>query len=222
MLAWSDITKRLDQGFTLIELLVTVVMAAVLLAAFTGFYVSEQRAMRHHQIEVETSQALRTALEQMARDLRSARKDLTRDPKQPVTYPGAGAAFFPNPDVRYVEFQLDADDSGAIAADGAAPASNEHKGFRLQNASTNLEQYDADSSTWNVLADNVVGSDLATPGLTFTYYDCNQATLATPVASPDLIASVGITLTMSRPVIGGLPITRTETETVRLRNKVCP
>jgi prepilin-type N-terminal cleavage/methylation domain-containing protein len=221
MLAWSDITKRLDQGFTLIELLVTVVMAAVLLAAFTGFYVSEQRAMRHHQIEVETSQALRTALEQMARDLRSARKDLTRDPKQPVTYPGAGAVFL-SADVRNVEFQLDADDSGAIATDGAAPATDEHKGFRLQNASTNLEQYDANSSTWNVLADNVVGSDLATPGLTFTYYDCNQATLATPVASPANIASVGITLTMSRPVIGGLPITRTETETVRLRNKVCP
>ena len=200
-----DFTTSRDRGFTLIELLVVIAIAGVLLAAFTGFYLSEQRAARHHQIEIETSQALRMALEQISRDLRSARKDLTRDPSDPVTNPGAGAAFL-TADAHAIEFTLDANDDGTITS----ADSHEHKGFNFDSAAATIEVLDATAGASSTLADYV--SDLS-----FTYLDCNQATTATL----DAIASVGVSITVTRPVIGGLPVTRTETETVRIRNKAC-
>ncbi len=194
-----DITKSPDRGFTLIELLVVVGIAGVLLAGFTGFYLSEQRSLRHHQIEIEVSQALRTALEQMSRDLRSARKDVTRDY---LAATGGADPTFLTWTASQVEFELDAND------DGDKTDAGEHKGFRL-NGST-VEQYDDSSGAWVTLADF---ANL----LTFTYLACD----GTAAATADGIAAVKIGLTMQRSAVGGLPISRTETEEVRLRNVRC-
>src|SRR4029078_7796962 len=76
----SRITKFADDsaGFTLIELLVVALVAGTMLAAFTGFYVSEQRAVRRNEIEIETSQALRAAAEKITRDIRDVGRDLNQ------------------------------------------------------------------------------------------------------------------------------------------------
>jgi prepilin-type N-terminal cleavage/methylation domain-containing protein len=213
----SAITKYRSHGFTLIELLVVMIMAGGLLAGFTVFYVSQQRATRHHQIELETSQALRMALEQISRDLRSARKDLTRDFYASPPSGGAQPTFL-TADVSTVEFQLDADDSGVIEADGTGPnltGQPEHKGYRLSGLT--LEQYDAsvNANNWVPLADYV-------SAFTLTYRDCSQAILATPVATPNNIKSIDIVIHVHRPVTGGLPVDRTESESVQLRNVRCP
>lgn len=200
-------TKYPSYGFTIVELLVVMVVAGLLLAGSTAFYLSQQQAVRHHQIEVETSQALRTALEQISRDLRSARKDLTRDFNASPPSGGAQPTFLAAA-ASNVEFQLDADDSDAVTANDPT----EHKGYRLTGST--LEQYDASTSTWVPLADFV-------SALTLTYRDCNQTTLATPVATPNSIKSIELLITVSRPVIGGLPVTRTETESIQLRNVRC-
>jgi prepilin-type N-terminal cleavage/methylation domain-containing protein len=210
-------SRRPDLGFTLTELLVVIVVAALLVAGFTGFYVSEQRALKHDQIEIETSQALRTAIEQISRYIRSARKDLTRDFLATPPSGGADPHFLNSgvhlTDATHVDFQLDADDDAVVAADGSAAAANEHIGFRLNG--TTIEQLDAASGTdtWNTLAENVAVTNCPNSAI-FTYQDCNGNT----PSSLDLIESVNICITASRAVIGGLPVNRTETERVRLRN----
>jgi prepilin-type N-terminal cleavage/methylation domain-containing protein len=202
-------TKYPSYGFTLIELLVVMAVAGLLLAGFTTFYLSEQRSFRHHQIEVETSQELRTALEQISRDLRSARKDISYDfyaasltPPQP---PGGAQPTFPIANVDEVEFQLDANDDGTI--NNTDPA--EHKRYRLSGST--IEQRDVGTNTWVTLANYV-------SAFTLTYWDCNHATPATP----NDIKSIDVFITVSRPLIGGLPVTRTETESIQLRNVRCP
>ncbi|MBI2962346.1 MAG: prepilin-type N-terminal cleavage/methylation domain-containing protein [Deltaproteobacteria bacterium] len=200
MQASFDTTKSPDRGFTLVELLVVMLIAGVLLAGFTAFYLSQQRALRHHQIEVDLSQALRTALEQMSRELRSARKDVTRDF---VANTGGAQPTFLAWTATEVQFELDAND------DGDKTDAGEHRGFRLNGSS--VEQYDDTTNTWVALAGFA-------NGLTLTYLACDGTT----ATGADAIATVGISLTMqqSQPV-GGLPVSRTETEQVRLRNVRC-
>jgi Tfp pilus assembly protein PilW len=200
-------TRSPDHGFALIELPVGLLISATVVAALMGFYVSEQRGVRHNQIEIETSQTLRLALEQMSRDLRSAERNLL----------GTASPTFLTWTQTDVEFQLDANDDGVIAPDGTGvnvtgPA--EHKGFQLPAGSTTLNQYDASvtSNNWVAFADNV-------QALSFTYLQCDGVTAATAANN---IARIGISITVSRPSVGGVSVTRTEVESVRLRNRPCP
>jgi prepilin-type N-terminal cleavage/methylation domain-containing protein len=203
----SPNTPRRNAGFTLVELLVVVVIAALLLAGFTSFYVSEQRAVRHDQIEIETSQALRTALEQMSRDIRSARKDLTYDF---LTSSGGASSSFTTATATAVEFTLDADNSATINT--ADPA--EHKGFSLDTSTGILSELDAVSGQYFTLAENIDVSGSPCNGTMFTYRDKNGSSGATGSA----IKSVDICITARRPVISGLPVVRTENASVQLRN----
>ena len=188
-------SESIEAGFTLIELLVVMAVAGLLLAGFTTFYLSGQRATRRHQLEIEASQALRTALEQISRDLRSARRD-------PVNFPNNQPSFV-TATPSTVEFQLDYDDNGAALSTDP----NEHKGYRLNG--TTIEQLDTSTNTWVSLANNV-------SALTFGYYDCSGVTTAV-LAS---IATVDVTITVT-PAIIGSSSSRTETERVRLRNVRC-
>ncbi|MGH9894849.1 MAG: PilW family protein [bacterium] len=218
-----------DRGFTLIELLVAMVVGMLLLSAFTVFYLSEQRAVRHHQIEVETSQELRTALEQISRDLRSARKDLTRDF---LASTGGAQPTFRQAERSWVEFELDANDNGTIDLDLDPNDDNvldllpEYKGFRLPIGGTTVEQLqyvtDSNSYEWIQLADSV-------QALTFNYWICGATPAAALIERPSVtlpaeltdIVQVDIAITMDRPVIAGLPVSRTENVSVKLRNVRC-
>jgi hypothetical protein len=191
-----------------VELLAVMAISAVMLAAFTAFYLSEQRTLRHHQIEVEASQNLRVALDQMTRDIRVAGLKATSIASFP----------FVTADATAVRFKLDADGDGSITAS----SNDENKGFQLSG--TTIEKYDAstDSFTANVLANDINVSGAPCNGTMFTYKDCGGNVLAPPVAAPGTsIASIDICITAVRPVVGGLPVRRTETESVRLRNVCC-
>jgi prepilin-type N-terminal cleavage/methylation domain-containing protein len=215
----SATTKYPSHGFTLVELLMVIAMAGLLLAGFTAFYLSEQRGFRHHQIEVETSQELRTALEQISRDLRSARKDIAFDfnANNPPPPPcDQVRPTFLTADTNTVEFQLDANDDCTVAANDPT----EHKGYR--QTGTTIEQYDASTNTWVTLADYVSAFTLTYHGFSNPPTDCSQVDLAAPVATPNSIKSIDITITVSRPIVGGLPVNRTESESIQLRNVRCP
>jgi Tfp pilus assembly protein PilW len=192
-----------------VELLAVMAISAVLLTAFTAFYLSEQRTLRHHQMEVEASQNLRVALDQMTRDIRVAGLKATTIASFP----------FVTADATAVRFKLDADGDGAITA----TSNDENKGFQLSGST--IEKYDAstNSFTANALANNINLSGAPCNGTMFTYRDCNGSALGVPVAAPGAnIASIDICLTVARPVAAGMPaVRRSETESVRLRNICC-
>jgi len=197
-----------ERGFSLIELLAVILVSALLMTGLTGFYLNEQRALRHHQVAIESSHELRSGLEQVSRDLRSARKDLSLQ-ATPVFVTAMESA---------VEFQVDANDDGSVTPSDP----DEHKGFQLSG--TSLQTCDPDGAgrcTWSTLADFV-------QTLSFHYWGCsvNGTTLVdlgTTVTGSDLakIKQVTISIAMNRPTVGGLPETRTESDTVQLRNVRC-
>lgn len=180
-----------------------IVVGGLLLAALTTFYLSEQRAFRQQQIEIQTSQSLRVALEQIVRDLRVAGRNPTGAADIGLTHAAANE----------VRFTLDAD-----AVSGTPPVltnRNEHKGFRLNG--TAIQTYLADNalSPWQDLADHF------DPALTqiFRYYDGNNAELTSlPVVDLGAIRRIDVVLTVTNTVPGGGTITRTEAASVRLRN----
>lgn len=185
-------------------------LAALLLTAFTAFYLSEQRSLRHHQIEVETSQNLRVALDQMVRDIRVAGFNAAK----------ASIASFPfvTADATVIRFKLDADGDGAVTS----TSTDENRGFQI--AGTTIEKYDATAGSFagNVLADDIDLTGAPCNGTMFAYKDCNGNALTAPVASPGTsIASVDVCITAVQPVVGGIPVRRTETESIRLRNVCC-
>jgi prepilin-type N-terminal cleavage/methylation domain-containing protein len=191
-------------GFTLVELLVVILVGGMLLAAFTGFYVGQQRAFRRHYAEIEASQGLRTALEQMSRDLRAAGRDPLRTGTPGISYA----------DATRVEFTLDADSDGVIAASDP----NETKKFRLNSTTSKVESYRADQAApWLPLADFTVS-----PQTVFEYYRCDNTVVTTlPASTADLAAIARVDLTLRVARTDGIPLTRTEVETIRLRNKQC-
>jgi len=203
---YTPTTTSTEAGFTLPELLVVTLIGAVLLAGFAGFYLSEQRAFRHHQIEVETSQALRMALEQMSRDLRVAGRDLTQ-----------AAALLPAityADATRVDYRLDAND------DGDALDAGETREFLLCNGAVSVcngNGLSCADPNCGILADFV-------SSLTLSYRDCNgNALTAFPLNATDRgnVTSIDVSLSVQRPIVGGMPVLRSEVESVRIRNKVC-
>ncbi|MGH7897345.1 MAG: hypothetical protein ACREQQ_05285, partial [Candidatus Binatia bacterium] len=122
---------------------------------------------------------------------------------------GAGITFA---DGAEVDFTLDANNDGAVAA--ADP--NESKRFRRSGAT--IESFRAGEAVpWTTLA-NFISPD----GAVFSYRRCDSSPITVlPASAADLaaIARIDIALTVTRT--GGISLSRTQTESVRLRNKVC-
>lgn len=193
---------RKNAGFTLIELLAVIVVGGVLLAALTGFYLSEQRALRQQQIQIETSQALRVALEQVVRDLRAAGRN-------PEGKSGIGLTYA---DAREVRFNLDKDWDGLIDANDP----EETKGFRLNG--TQLQTYVAGSGG---LSPYLPLADFMVPGQTvFRYYRADDTEVTGVLSATDLAAirRIDVSLQVENRVPGAPDIDRTEVASVHLRN----
>ena len=191
-------------GFTLIELITVIVVAGLLLTALTSFYLSEQRALRQQQIQIETSQSLRVALEQMVRDLRAAGRN-------PLDAANIG---FVKASATEVEFTLDNDNDGLVTDTDPA----EHKGFKIE--SNQLKTYVANAgglTKYLPLADDVSVADS-----TLSYYRGDGTPITSlPASAADLeaIRRVDIALTVTNNVPGAPAISRTEVASVRVRNR---
>ncbi len=188
----------------MIEALVVLIVGGALLATFTGFYLSQQRTFRRQQIEVETSQSLRVAIDQIVRDLRVA----GRNPTAVTLTPAIGLTYANTDEVR---FTIDANGDGLITPTDP----NESKGFRRSGTTT--EAFLADSlAQWQTLSEW-----LSPTGTIFRYFraDGTEVTVL-PASTADLasIRRIDATLTATRANPGGLTIQRTESGSVRLRN----
>ena len=216
----SRITKFADDsaGFTLVELLVVAVVAGTMLAAFTGFYVSEQRAVRRNEVEIETSQALRAAGEQITRDIRDVGRDLTRNLLS-NSIPRFNTAAASD-----IDFYVDQYDCGVVSTGCSTPdggstiASPQRKRYRYNSGA--IEQCTCNgngcSTTCSVLADFA-----GTLSLTFSYYDCGGTALTSlPLSSTDRskVGRIDVKLNLFRGMVGGTNISRTETDSVTIRN----
>ncbi len=177
-------------------------VGTLLLAGFTTFYLAQQRSLRRHQQEIAASQALRAALEQMSRDLRTAGLD-------PSTTAAAGITLA---DTDEVDFTRDADANGTI------DASDTSETLRFRRSGAALESYVAGGvASWLPLADSVVE---ASP--TFRYYRCDGSEISTlPANATDRTAIARIDISLAVDGSGSIQFVRRETESVHLRNKVC-
>jgi prepilin-type N-terminal cleavage/methylation domain-containing protein len=215
----SHITRFADDsaGFTLIELLVVALVAGTLMAAFTGFYVSQHRAVRRNEVEIETSQALRAAAEQITRDVRDVGRDLTRN-LLANSIPRFNTAAASDIDFYVDQYDCGIVGSGCSTPDGGSIASPQRKRYRYNSGT--IEQCTCNgngcSPSCSVLAD-FAGS----LSLTFSYYDCGGTALTSlPLSSTDRnkIGRVDIKLNLFQGMVGGTNITRTETNSVTIRN----
>ncbi len=195
-----------ERGFSVVELLISITVSMVLFAAFGGFYLSQQHSFAQGWIDIDTSETLRTALDQMVRDLRSAGFDPT----------GAGSCGFLVADANRVEFLIDADPLVNAGCDATSPS--EHRGFWKDG--TTIKGYVGGVDTWEPLAENV-----STISPLFSYYRDDGVGGLTPVtalpASPAdraLIKRVDVTVPMSRNAPLGR-LQRTEATSAMVRNK---
>jgi type IV pilus assembly protein PilW len=216
--AISSRTRRSpEDGFTLVDALASIVVGTLLLTAFAGFYVSEQRAYRRQQVEIALSQNLRIGLEQIVRDLRVAGRDPTGS---------AHAGLLSSLNANQVDFTIDYDSDGTVTS----TSGNERKGFRRCGttietyvASTSLSSSPCDgASGWQTLAESISASS---PSSVFRYYKASGSSwtelTSFPLSSTDLglVTRIDVTLTATTNApYGAGTISRTEAATVRLRN----
>lgn len=198
----SRTTRFSNRGFSFVEALVAMLAGNVLLAALTSFYLSEQRIMRVNQVQVEASQSLRTALDQIDRDLRVAGRN-------PSGASGIGITVATATEVR---FTLDDDGNGSISSTSA-----EQKGFRLSGST--IQSYNPEIvGSWEALADGISSTGSLH---VFRYFRADGSELTAPVTGADLalIRRVEVTLTATRPTPAGPAASRTASVGVRLRNR---
>ena len=196
--------SRPDRGLSLIELVAAIAISSAVVVGFMTFYLSQQRALQHGKMQVDTSQAIRTAIDQISRDLRVA----GRNPTLPNT------CGFLVADANEVDFTFDENDDGDCSDDG------EQKGFRRQGTTLQARVAVGTLADWETLVE-----DLVATGSIFSYYMppvSGTPVLVTglPASSADraAIVRVDVTLRFSRTApLGG--IQRVETASVILRNR---
>jgi hypothetical protein len=203
-----------NAGLSLIELLVAVGVSMMFFAGFSAFYLSEQRSFAQGWSETDASGNLRTALEQIVRELRVAGLNPTKS--------SVGNCGLTLANADRVEFLIDADDADPFTAPGCDQTNiNEKRGFRRSD--DEIQAWVGGVAGWETLADRV-----AAGGSLFTYYRSDGGTGFIPFTAADLPLT-SANLALVRRVDVRVPVehrgplgtfTRTEVASAILRNKI--
>lgn len=182
-------------GFTLVEVLMCIAILSILFGTIYRTFDIFTRSYAKENVKAGVQQKTRIGIDLMARDIRLAGLD-------PL---GSAGAKIEIADLDNIRFSAD------LNYDGDANDSFENTRYFLDG--TQLKQT-VDLGTGfvtDILLDNITS-------LTFTYLDEPDTPLAAPVANPQDIRTVVISLTMQRSAGRDEPISRTYTSRVRCRN----
>ena len=181
-------------------------IASAVIAAFMSFYLSQQRSMQHGRTQIDTSQSVRTALDQITRDLRLASRN-------PLAATSCG---FLVADAAEVDFTFDVNNDGVCDSTSAT----ERRGFRRQGTTIQTRVAVGTLADWETLAENVT-----TTSAIFSYRKIDGsgnlvAVTSLPASSADraAIARVDVTLRFSQSSTIG-PAVGAETSSVMMRNR---
>ncbi|MBA2880639.1 type IV pilus assembly protein PilW [Desulfosalsimonas propionicica] len=216
--------SKTRNGFTLIELLIAMAITSIVMTAIVSVYHIQIKGKRTQEVLTDMNQTARAAQEIMINEIRMAGCDPA----------GNSNARIIEADAMELVFSLDIDnDAGANQADGDCCDPNEVIRYQLTN--------DADNDGINDNIANVVQCDLGretgagndpqsacggagvnglqavarnVDALNFVYLDSDGNVLSTPVADPDDIRRIELTLVArAGEVSGGLLFSYANTNT---------
>lgn len=191
----NRVTKQ--QGLTLIEMMIAIVIGLIVSGITITLFLTTLRANNDDMKMIRLNQEMRAIMNIMVRDLRRADywAGTTASPFEVTWLDGTS----PNP----ITFSYDAD------ADGVDDLDTEDFGYRWQGAGNAIEMLDT-SNSWVELSDNEA---VTINGLSF------DVALASTV---DNTAIRTVNITMSAEISTDSTVSKTITETVRLRNVIIP
>ena len=217
----SDAGRIRDRGFTLIELLVTLAVSSIVMAAIYSVYTGLTRSYTTQNAFADAQQAVRASVDIMAEDIMMAGlmdrwEGYSGSPPEILT---AGS--------QEMSFTSDRN------MDGAINGNSENITYRLVGRQLQI----TDSIGTEVLIDNVINNELATPVPLFRYFSESAADLtddkdlishygyADPMDADDEgeredITTVEISITVEEPAGREGMVQRTYTTRVMRRNAV--
>ena len=196
-------------GFSAVEMLVALGIVSILLLAINSVFTVTKRATVTNEVAAEVMQAVRTSMDFMEQDIRMAG----------LEYPDGEAAGIEVATATNFRFTADRNRDLLIniadVSDGIQEIDLERITYSYDSANKRLRQCLSEGTTnaWETVAENVENVE-------FTYWDADNALLATPVAAVNLpnIRTVIVEMTVQRPASRFRPVTRTLTKRIIARN----
>lgn len=186
-----DSAQGSKAGFTLIELMVALVIASIVLAAIYGVYITQTRSYATQNVAAEVQQVARAAVAYMAEDIMMAGLDPT----------GIASAGFEEATDKTIQFSLDYDMDGGLAADDIEKITYFWSGTPGDPLTHNGDTF----------VDNVTA-------LKFEYLDSEGQTLSNPDDNRSDIRTVVFSITVEEPAGRDGTVKRTYSTAVRCRN----
>ncbi len=177
-----------QRGMSLIEVLVSMVILAIIMVGVTQFIANQTQTVRQQEMLAALQQNVRTSMDVMVRDLRSAEYD-TINTENTSPFRTFGVA-----DSNTIVFYTDLNGNGAININPGSQIDNELKGFQKLSA-------DGDDlyiiQRWNPLTRELMAKNIR--DLEFTYFNSGDSVMPAPVANLGRIFAVRIRIVGEAP-----------------------
>jgi type IV pilus assembly protein PilW len=192
--------KVSNKGFTMIELLVAMAVASIIMAAAVSAYQLQVRGKNTQEALTDMNQTLRTALEIMTKEIRTAGFDT-------VSPPNIAVAGIITATATELRFTRDISDGVTLAPDGDVNDANEDIHYRI-NTNGHLGRQVGNAGGFQPLARNV-------DALNFVYLDAN----GNPGAVGNNIRSIQVTIVARAGEAGGVGFVGRYTDTTVYQNQ---